>query len=95
LSSLFPIKGRIILVFIVLYHSLSELENHGGGLVDCLFGSIPFVYDALGLVPIKIVDSRVGDELIVGKPPDEAPQITRRRNGWHKLIKDTRAANNK
>ncbi len=59
-----------------MYHSLSELEDNGGGEVDCLFyGSIIriIVYDALGLVPIKIVDGRVGDELIFGRQPDEVP----------------------
>ncbi len=57
-----------------MYHSLSELEDNGGGEVDCLYyGSIPFVDDALGLVPIKIFDGRVGDELIVGRQPDEVP----------------------
>jgi hypothetical protein len=70
-------------------HSLSEIENHGGGEVYCLFGSIRFGDDALGLVPIKIFDGRVGDGLIVGQQPDVVPQITRRQNGWQMLIKDT------
>jgi hypothetical protein len=77
------------LVFIVLSNRLSELEDNGGGEVDCLFGSVRFGDDALGLVPIKIVDDRVGDDVIVGRPPDKASQITRGRNGRQRPIKYT------
>jgi hypothetical protein len=77
------------LVFIVLSNRLSELEDDGGGEVDCFLGSVRFGDDALGLVPIKIVDGRVGDEVIVGRPPNETSQITRRWNGWQRTIKDT------
>jgi hypothetical protein len=66
-------------------HRLSELENHGGGEVDCFFGIVhPIGDDALGLVPIEIVDGRVSDELIVGVPHDAGPHITRCQIGcWY------------
>jgi hypothetical protein len=66
-----------------------ELKDNGCGEVDCSIGSIRFGDDALGLVNIKIVDGRVGDDVIVGRPPDEAPQITRGWNGWQRPMKDT------
>ena len=75
--------------YCLVYVRLMELKDNGCGEVDCSIGSIRFGDYALGLVLIKIVDGRVGDELIVGRPPDEFSQITRRRNGWQRTIKDT------
>ncbi len=60
-SSLFAKEN---IVFIILYNRLTEeLKDNGGGEVDCSIGSVRFGDDALGLVPIKIVDGRVGDEI--------------------------------
>jgi hypothetical protein len=75
--------------YCLVYMRLTELKDNGGGEVDCSIGSIRFGDYALGLVLIKIVDGRVGDDVIVGRPPDEAPQITRGRNGRQRPIKDT------
>jgi hypothetical protein len=81
---------RIYCLPCLVFNRLTEeMKDNGGGEVDNFFGAIRFGDDALGLVPIKIVDGRVGDDEIVGRPPDESPQITRRRNGWHMIIKDT------